>query len=155
MELPPPGNRRVSINNPQETSGRVPTTPAVFPSQPSKISSVSSKRPSYPQAYRPSIMSNRSSGAQSLLPSPIPYKGSLSTPGPLQSKPSNVSSVHYADEEGKPLTDKDKDKDKGKGKGKSTGARLLTVSDHGGERAEDGGRGWGARCPGHRKGRCW
>ncbi|XP_052048481.1 cation channel sperm-associated targeting subunit tau-like [Apodemus sylvaticus] len=127
MELPPPGNRRVSINNPQETSGRVPTTPAVYPSQPSKISSISSKRSAYSYAYRPSIMSNRSSGAQSLLPNPILQKTSLNAPGALQSKASNVSSVRYADEEGKPLTDQDKDKDKGKGKGKGTGTRLLSM----------------------------
>ncbi|XP_021054867.2 C2 calcium-dependent domain-containing protein 6 [Mus pahari] len=123
MELPPPGNRRVSINNPQETSGRVPTTSAGFPTQPSKVSL---KRSTY--AYRPSMMSNRSSGGQSLLPSSIlQQKTSLNPSGFLQSKASNVSSVHYADEEGKPLTDKNKDKDKGKGKGKGTGTRLLTM----------------------------
>lgn len=139
MELPPPGNRRVSINNPQETSGRVPTTSAGFPTQSSKISL---KRSTY--AYRPSMMSNRSSGGQSLLPSSILQKTSLNPPGSLQSKPSNVSSVHYADEEGKPLTDKNKDKDKGRGKGKGTGTRLLTVSGHGGGWAEDGRPGVGA-----------
>ncbi|XP_076787973.1 cation channel sperm-associated targeting subunit tau [Arvicanthis niloticus] len=125
MELPPPGNRRVSINNPQETSGRVPTTPAVFPTQPSRINSISSKRSAH--AYRPSIMSNRSSGAQSLLPNPVPHKGSLVTPSPLQSKASNISSVRYADEEGKQLQEKDKDQDKGKGRGKGAGTRLLTM----------------------------
>lgn len=150
MELPPPGNRRVSINNPQETSGRVPTTPAVFPTQSSRLSSISSKRSANSYAYRPSIMSNRSSGAPSLLPSPSPspgpHKGSLSTPGPLQSKASNISSVRYADEEGKPLQEKDKDQDKGKGKGKGAGTRLLTVSGHGGVWAKDGRP--GVRCPG-------
>lgn len=146
MELPPPGNRRVSINNPQETSGRVPTTPAVFPTQPNRISSISSKRSAHSFAYRPSIMSNRSSGAQSLLPNPIPNKGSLVTPSPLQSKASNISSVRYADEESKQLQEKDKDQDKGKGRGKGAGTRLLTVSGHGGVWATDGRP--GVRCPG-------
>uniref|UniRef100_A0A8I6AN64 C2 calcium dependent domain containing 6 n=1 Tax=Rattus norvegicus TaxID=10116 RepID=A0A8I6AN64_RAT len=123
MELPPPGHRRVSISNPQETSGRVPTTPAAFPSHPSNISSVSSKRSVQSSVYRPSIMSNRSLGTQSLLPNPIIQKSSLNPPGFLQSKTSNVSSVRYADEEGKPLTEKDKDKEKGKG----TGTRLLNM----------------------------
>ncbi|XP_031223454.1 C2 calcium-dependent domain-containing protein 6 isoform X2 [Mastomys coucha] len=125
MELPPPGNRRVSISNPQETSGRVPTTPAVLPNQPSKLTSVSMKRSSHSYAYRPSIMSNRSLGAQSLLPNPILQKTSLIPPGAQQSRASNISSVRYADEEGKPLPEKDKDKDKGKGKG--AGTRLLTM----------------------------
>ncbi|XP_032757046.1 C2 calcium-dependent domain-containing protein 6 [Rattus rattus] len=123
MELPPPGHRRVSISNPQETSGRVPTTPAAFPNHPSNISSVSSKRSVQSSVYRPSIMSNRSLGPQSLLPNPIIQKSSLNPPGFLQSKSSNVSSVRYADEEGKPLTEKDKDKEKGKG----TGTRLLNM----------------------------
>lgn len=134
MELPPPGHRRVSISNPQETSGRVPTTPAAFPSHPSNISSVSSKRSVQSSVYRPSIMSNRSLGTQSLLPNPIIQKSSLNPPGFLQSKTSNVSSVRYADEEGKPLTEKDKDKEKGKG----TGTRLLNVSGHGGGWAKHG-----------------
>lgn len=75
-------------------------------------------------------MSNRSMGAQSLLPNPILQKTSLIPPVAQQSRASNISSVRYADEEGKPLSEKDKDKDKGKGKG--AGTRLLTVSGHGG-----------------------
>lgn len=81
-------------------------------------------------------MSNRSLGAQSLLPNPILQKTSLIPPGAQQSRASNISSVRYADEEGKPLSEKDKDKDKGKGKG--AGTRLLTVSGHGGGWAVDG-----------------
>ncbi|XP_051010488.1 cation channel sperm-associated targeting subunit tau [Acomys russatus] len=132
MELPPtPGTRRVSISNPQETSGSLSVTPAMLPTHPSKLSVDPSKVSAFRESYRPSFVSSGHSGMRG--PTSILQRSSLNPPEGLQGKESNVSSVHYADEEGKALSAKDKDKDKEKSKGKSkgknkgTGNRLLNM----------------------------
>ncbi|XP_052605498.1 cation channel sperm-associated targeting subunit tau [Peromyscus californicus insignis] len=123
MELPPPpGIRRVSIN-PLEAPRRFSIFPGVMPirsSLGSFLATAGTSKPSMQSSLR----------APSLIPSPIPQKSSLSPADAMRRRASNVSSVHYANEQGKPPPldeDKEKDKGKGKGKGKGTGTRLLNM----------------------------
>ncbi|XP_051046593.1 cation channel sperm-associated targeting subunit tau [Phodopus roborovskii] len=125
MELPPPGIRRVSISNPQETPRRFSTSPGLMRHRPSMAPSSITSKPSTP------ITSKRSTPGsvrpQSLLPNPIFQKSSLSPPDPALRRVSNVSSVRYANEQGKPPPVMATDKEKDKNKSKSTGTRLLNI----------------------------
>ncbi|XP_038171486.1 C2 calcium-dependent domain-containing protein 6 [Arvicola amphibius] len=130
MELPPPGNRRVSISNPQEAPRRFSTAQGTVPSRWSMASAGSTKHHALPDARKSSIPSSVPGG--STLPSSIPQKSALLPPDAAgQRRGSTVSSVHYADEQGKQLaTDKEKDtekKGKSKGKSKNKGAGLLNM----------------------------
>lgn len=131
MELPPPGNRRVSISNPQETPHRLSIAHGMMPARSSMASSIGSPKPhALPDARKSSIPS--SVPGRSMLPSSIPQKGALLLPDatPQQRRGSTVSSVHYAYEQAKQeASDKEKDKEKkGKSKSKNKGAGLLNVS---------------------------
>lgn len=133
MELPPPGNRRVSISNPQETPHRLSTAHGVMPARSSMASSIGSPKPhALPDAHKPSIPSSVPGG--SMLPSSIPQKSALFLPDATaqQRRGSTVSSVRYADEQAKQVaSDNEKDKEKkgkSKGKSKKKGAGLLNVS---------------------------
>ncbi|OBS77898.1 hypothetical protein A6R68_19712, partial [Neotoma lepida] len=118
MELPPPGIRRVSISNPQETPRRFSTFPSTTPTHSSLASAGTLK-----------LSTQSSMKSQSLMPNPILQKSSLGPPEAMPRRGSNVSSVHYADEQGKALSESDKDKEKAKekDKGKGTGSRLLNM----------------------------
>lgn len=128
MELPPPGNRRVSISNPQETPHKFPTAHGIMPARSSMASSTGSTKPhSSADDHKSSISSSVPGGS-------TPQKSSLLPPDvPLQQRRgSTASSVRYADEQVKSLaSDKDKDKEKkgkSKGKSKNKGEGLLNVS---------------------------
>ncbi|XP_041502722.1 C2 calcium-dependent domain-containing protein 6-like [Microtus oregoni] len=130
MELPPPGNRRVSISNPQETPHRFSTAHSMMPARSSMVSSIGSPKPhALPDARKSSIPSSVPGG--SMLPSSMPQKNALLLPDATaqQRRGSTVSSVRYADEQAKQVaSDKEKDKEKkGKSKGKSKGAGLLNM----------------------------
>ncbi|XP_026644633.1 C2 calcium-dependent domain-containing protein 6 [Microtus ochrogaster] len=132
MELPPPGNRRVSISNPQETPHRLSTAHGVMPARSSMASSIGSPKPhALPDAHKSSIPSSVPGG--SMLPSSIPQKSALFLPDATahQRRGSTVSSVRYADEQAKQVaSDKEKDKEKkgkSKGKSKNKGAGLLNM----------------------------
>ncbi|XP_040609480.1 C2 calcium-dependent domain-containing protein 6 [Mesocricetus auratus] len=119
MELPPPGNRRVSISNPQETPRKFSISQGLMRHRPSLASSAGTSRFSTPG---PGGMQ-----PQSTLPNHILQNSSLSPPDTsMLHRASNVSSMRFADEQGKtpPATEKDKAK---KDKGKSTGTRLLNI----------------------------
>ncbi|XP_075812452.1 cation channel sperm-associated targeting subunit tau-like [Microtus pennsylvanicus] len=119
MELPPPGNRRVSISNPQETPHRLSTAHSATPAR----SSIGSPKPhALPDAHKSSIPSSVPGGS-------MPPKSALFLPDATaqQRRGSTVSSVRYADEQAKQVaSDKEKDKEK-KGKSKSKGAGLLNM----------------------------
>ncbi|XP_050015112.1 cation channel sperm-associated targeting subunit tau-like [Alexandromys fortis] len=130
MELPPPGNRRVSISNPQETPHRLSIAHGMMPARSSMASSIGSPKPhALPDARKSSIPS--SVPGRSMLPSSIPQKGALLLPDatPQQRRGSTVSSVHYAYEQAKQeASDKEKDKEKkGKSKSKNKGAGLMNM----------------------------
>lgn len=142
MELPPPGIRRVSIN-PLEAPRKFSTFPGMVPTRSSLGSSLAS-------AGTSKLSTQSNLRAPNLMPGPLPQKSSLSPPDAMRRRASNVSSVHYADEQSKPPP-LDADKEKEKGKGKGTGTRLLNVS--GAQSRERAG--WPARvCPRDRRGRC-
>uniref|UniRef100_A0A8C2MFK8 C2 calcium dependent domain containing 6 n=1 Tax=Cricetulus griseus TaxID=10029 RepID=A0A8C2MFK8_CRIGR len=113
MELPPPGNRRVSISNPQETPQKFSISSGMVRHRPSMVSAGTSRL----STLRP----------QSLQPNPILQRRSLSpSDAPMMRRGSNVSSVRYADEEGQTRSATEKDKED-KEKSKSTGTRLLNM----------------------------
>lgn len=133
MELPPPGNRRVSISNPQETPHKFSTAHGIMSARSSMASSTGSSKPhSSSDAHKSSTPSSVPGG--STLPSSIPQKSALLPPDVplLQHRGSTISSVHYAHEQVKSLaSDKDKDKEKkgkSKSKSKNKGEGLLNVS---------------------------
>lgn len=133
MELPPPGNRKVSISNPQKTPHRLSIAHGVMPAHLSMASSIGSPKPhALPDARKFSIPSSVPGG--SMLPSSIPQKNALFLPDATaqQRRGSTVSSVRYADEQAKQVaSDNEKDKEKkgkSKGKSKNKGAGLLNVS---------------------------
>lgn len=119
MELPPPGIRRVSIN-PLEAPRKFSTFAGMVPTR-------SSLGPSLASAGTSKLFTPSNLRAPNLMPGPLPQKSSLIPPDAMRRRASNVSSVHYADEQSKPPP-LDADKEKEKGKGKGTGTRLLNVS---------------------------
>nr|XP_015849435.2 C2 calcium-dependent domain-containing protein 6 isoform X3 [Peromyscus maniculatus bairdii] len=118
MELPPPGIRRVSIN-PLEAPRKFSIFAGMVPTR-------SSLGPSLASAGTSKLFTQSNLRAPNLMPGPLPQKSSLSPPDAMRRRVSNVSSVHYADEQSKPPP-LDADKEKEKGKGKGTGTRLLNM----------------------------